>query len=207
MPLRILIVCLLFSTVSFSQNEVQNNWNRIFAKHYTSAQLESTFENSPEIYSAINYYFKESFGFVMTDCQACPVDIDELINNKIFDVYEHESLRLDVDNYSFAYKDYTITLFPKSIVYPQLDGLLPSEIISYIAPRDFPTFALTNDDNVEYADYTKRVYAWAKDFPEQYRTMTNSENLLKISIRDFALMGESRKAVVLNNAGGYLIID
>ena len=116
-------------------------------------------------------------------------------------------MRLDDVNYSFHYKEYTITLYPKNVVYSQLEGLSPSELVNYIAPRDFPTFELTNDDSAQYLDYKEKVYAWAKDFPEAYRTMTNSEDLLKISIRDFSLLDESRKEIVLNNSAGYLIFD
>jgi hypothetical protein len=209
MSLRLVIAILLFSTASFAQStsEVQSNWNRIFAMHFTTAQLESTYENDSEIYAATNYYFKESFGFVLTGCETCPVNINDLINNKLFDAYEHESLRLEDISYSFEYKDYTITLFPKDVVYNQLEGLSPTELVSYVAPRDFPSFELTNDDAAEYLVYKDKVYAWAKDFPEAYRTMTNSENLLKISIRDFSVMNEERKLLVLNHSEGCLILD
>ena len=176
-------------------------------RHYTPLRWNHIFENSPEVYTAINYYFKESFEVEMLNCSECTVDFSVLFNIDLFDVYAYESQRLDDENFTFDHKQYIITLLPKSTVYPQLQGLLPTELVNYVAPRDFPIFQLTNDDYAHYLEYKQQVYAWAKDFPEQYRTMTSADNLLKISIRDFADLAAERKAVVLNHSDGYLIID
>ena len=196
-------------SLSFGQStsNFQNDLNRILVRHYTPAQWELIGEHSPEVYGAINYYFKESFEVEMANCSECTVDYEVLYNIDLFDVYAQESKRLDDVNFTFDYKQYTITLLSKDVVYSQLQGLAPSDLINYIAPRDFPTFELTNDDYKEYLKYKERVYAWAKDFPEQYRAMTNSENFVKISIRDFSELAVERKSLVLNHADGYLIID
>ena len=209
MRLHLPIAFLLCTTFSFAQSNSnhQTDLNRVIVRHYNPAQWEHIWNYAPDMYTAINYYFKESFEVEMANCLECPVDYEILYNIDLFDVYAHESQRLDDVTFAFDFKQYIITLLPKNEVYPQLQGLIPTELVNYIAPRDFPTFELTNDDYAEYLEYKERVYAWAKDFPEQYRTMTNSGNLLRISIRDFADLAVERKSLVLNHADGYLIID
>lgn len=209
MSLRLLMPTLLLATGLFAQNgsEVQSDWNRIFAKHFTFDQLSQTFENSPEVYNAVEYYFKESFTAHLTDCESCPLDLDHLLNYQIFDVYQFESQRLDEQEFELIYRDYTITLLPKNVVYSELAGMLPTDLVNYIAPRDFPSMEMSGDLDAAYLIYKEEVYAWAKDFPSDYRTLTNSPDLLKISIRDLTLMDSARRSLVLNHDGGYLIID
>ncbi len=209
MRLPLSIGLLLLATFSFGQSTTrhQADLNRVIVRHYNPTQWEHIWNNSPEMYTAINYYFKESFEVEMANCSECEVDYEVLYNLDLFDVYAHESNRLDDANFTFSYKQYMITLLPKNNVYPQLQGLVPTELVNYIAPRDFPTFELTNDDYAEYLEYKKSVYAWAKDFPEQYRILTNDENLLKMSIKEFSELAEERKSLVLNHVDGYLIID
>jgi hypothetical protein len=201
---------LLSTTFSFGQSTLsyQADINRIISRHYNPIQLDNIWNHAPDVYTALNYYFKESFEVEMANCSECEVDLHYFFNNDLFDVYEHESNRLDDVNFSFTYKEvYTVILLPKNDVYPLLQGLLPTELVNYVAPRDFPTFQLTNDDYAHYMEYKQQVYAWAKDFPEQYRAITSASDLLKISIRAFADLTDDRKSALLNHAGGYLIID
>ena len=200
---------LLCTTFSFGQSTSnhQDDLNRVIVRHFNPTHWEYIGNFAPDMYTAINYYFKESFEIEMSNCNECEVDYNTLFNRDLFDVYAYESQRLDDSDFTFDFKEYRITLLPKNIVYPQLQGLLPTELVKYIAPRDFPMFELTNNDYAHFLEYTEKVDAWAKDFPEQYRAMTNSESLLKISIKEFSELPEEKKISFLSHSTGYLIIN
>lgn len=154
------------------------------------------------------YYFYASFEVSNLNCDTCVIDKTKLFNVHLFDVSEFESQRLQDESVTIVFKQrFSITLHSLEQVDDALDGKSIAELLTYTTPRPFPVWEeVTGDDDQDYALYKEKVYDWARDFPFQYRAMTNSPDLFKLSIKSFKELVPMRREVLLNMEL-YLIID
>jgi hypothetical protein len=191
----------------FAQSDFEGN-TRILSKHIKAEKLEEIKNTSSEVYNKIMYYFYASFEVSNLNCDTCAIDKTKLFNVHLFDVSEFEDQRLQNEAVTIVFKQrFTITLHSLTQVDDQLDGKSIAELLAHTNPRPFPVWEeVTGDDDQDYTLYKERVYDWARDFPFQYRALTNSPDLFKLSIQNFKALTSSRREMVLN-MDSYLIID
>lgn len=193
----------------YSQNAFDSlRYNRAALRYFSANEINDWQQQNSDHYGKLHYYFTESFTAELIDCSECPVDYTNLVNIDLFNIYEIESQRhlSDVTQFSFKGK-YIIHLKPVSEMSAVLDGVSPAELITRRAPREFPEWDDSGNIQNDYLEYKERVYKWARDFPEEYRSLTQSNDLLKISINEFKSYSEDRRSAIFLNPGGYLIID
>lgn len=205
-------VLLLFSTTFLfgnSQNVLDTpSLNRSMLKYFSGVELQEIAVENPQKMTELVYYFTQSFDVEFVNCASCPIDYHIFFNRDLFNIYEHENKRLNNDAFEFVYRDiYKITLKGSLVMMSNLNGSTPTDLVNYISPRVFPSWEEMGDVNIAYTTYKEKVYAWAKDYPEAYRTMTNSPDLVKVSIVVFRNLTEERKQYIMNSPNGYLIID
>ncbi|MDX2359534.1 MAG: hypothetical protein QNK23_01920 [Crocinitomicaceae bacterium] len=178
--------------------------NRSVLRHFPGEQLKQIELNDPERFGAIHTYFTQSFSVELISCKNCALDYNTFFNQELFDVSNYETQRLETEPVSFEFNDrYLVTLLPKENLSSVLGGI---GLQGLFAPQ-LPKWLSTGNDLIDYKKYKQSVEEWASTYPEEYRRITRSESLYKISIDAFLALAEERKEHVLSQPGGYLLID
>ncbi len=204
-----LIGVAIFSSTGFAQGPSTNmELNRAPLRYFSGVELEEL-ANQDEIKSTqIKYYFTQSFDVNRIDCRGCEVEIETFYNIDLFNIVEFESLRLSQSEVDFTFKGkYKITLKSLEDVLVELGGIEPADVLKIKLSKPFPEWVSTGDDDGDFKLYKSSVDKWARDFPELFRTMTSSPDLLKISFSDFIVLIDNRKEELFTRPGGYIIID
>jgi hypothetical protein len=207
--LLLLTMTIVIGTSLFAQN-AQNtpNLNRAFLRYFSGIELSQLEQEQPTFYNVLNYYMTESFTVENLDCPNCIVDYNEFYNHDLFNVYEHETRRKTSMDSIFVYKlKYVVKLKSTIEMNSHLANYSPDEIVNFVSPRPLPTWISTGDNQIDYNNYMKSVNQWAKDFPEDFRELTNSTTLRKIRFQEFISFPENKRNTFLNAGTQYLIID
>lgn len=192
----------------FAQELQFSDVNRAIIKHYGSEKLISISEENPEVFEVIQFYFKSSFDVEMIDCESCDVDENEFFNNDLFDTYEHETKRLDDEEYSFEYKDkYLVTLYSENDISDDMDEFSAEELITFKVIRPLPEWGDTGNDDEDFVNYRIQLRQWSLDFPEVFKELFLTDDVLKVSKETFFSASSARRDDILNHSGGYLILD
>ncbi len=208
--LTIFIGVILSTTTGFSQNAYDTpTLNRAILKHFPGQELSDLQTQDPTKFNQIKYYFTNSFTVKRNDCDNCVVDYDEFFNYDLFNIVDVESTRKESANHTFLFKDgkYEITLYSYTAVVAAMNGLLPSEVLKLKVNRPFPEWIDTGNAQTDYANYKISVERWIRDFPDEYRVLTSTGNVLKVPVDEFLSFPANKKNAVLTNATGYIIID
>lgn len=208
MKTSLLFVFLLLGSSIISQTAIEElGKNRTVIKYYPGFLLHEIDAAEPDKIDLIRYYFTESFIVTDLSCSDCRVDFDEFFNYYLFDVSQFENLRLQQAQNTFVFKEkFEVTLVSLDDVLVNLNGTLPADLLHLRVSRPFPEWNDTGNGMDDYAKYKNEVMKWARDFPEEYRTLT-SGSLLKVRINDFLSLSPERKTSVLTHPDGYLLID
>lgn len=206
----ILATLLLAFTTSFAQSALQSPYyNRAVLRYYSPTKLTALEQNDPAKLASIMYYFNQSYNVSLTDCPACDVDYDALLNQEAFNVVNFEHLRLGSEEVRFSFKEnmYEITLHPKQLVQANLGTIPITAILTQEASDPLPQWVSTGDNDVDYNTYKRALTHWVVRYPEKYRTLTNGNELIKIQISEFLSLPEDKRTSLSSNASGFIIID
>lgn len=179
--------------------------NRIIIKYFPGFQLESILSNNPELHSELQSYFTSSFIIERSDCKGCDVDYSELLNIELFDVSVFEVFRAPSERVQIEFMPdkYTVTLLSQQELLLLLNGNSFNDLIN----QSFPKWIDSGDLEADYVAYKSNIAYWATLFPNAYRTITNSNETIKVRFSEFSLMSPQRKSSVFNNQKGYYITD
>jgi hypothetical protein len=197
------VTTFFYSEINAQESTLNLLENRAALREYTIGQLERLKQSDRKAFKKVDYYYTQSFEAAFINCDNCALDLNVLINRDLFNVREFENLRPASSTYTFEYLEtYVITLKSLEEVDAAKDAIDQGP-----APRPLPVWNSTGDNQQDYANYKADLHEWIMDFPEDYRTLTSSGNLMVMKISDFAQLEPSRKEIVLNNSNGYLIVD
>lgn len=86
-------------------------------------------------------------------------------------------------------------------------GISFDAVLNFKAFREIPEWVETGNGVLDYTNYKSEIEKWAKDFPDKFKELTSTTNILKIPIGEFLNYSQSRKNAVLSHPDGYIIID
>jgi hypothetical protein len=210
----ILLTLLTGISVQFSVSLAQGAYdtpylNRAVLRFFSGTELTDLESNSPDKFDKLKYYFTQSFTVELNNCPGCIVDYDQFFNQELFNIVQFEDLRKVQNTYSFPFKEnkYQITLLSQEDINAVIGPINTTSVLTYLQYREFPQWIMTGDDVADYENYKIELEKWASDFPEEYRALTSSTDLLKIHFGDFVSLVDERKHKVFTHPGGYMIIE
>jgi hypothetical protein len=197
---------LIFVNSCFSQVEFKLiAQNRIIQKHFNEVSLRKIEVADANRLQTLYSYFTQSFVYTVDTDE--DISIKTLLDVFHFDISEFESLRIQSANYTFKFKEkFSITLYSKDYLTSLLNGYDRLDLISKLPARTFPLFVSTGNMNLDFQNYKKLVWDWAKDFPQEYQEYCSTESVIHIRITDFSSMSTEKRALV-TASGNYLLID
>jgi hypothetical protein len=178
--------------------------NRIIQKHHHPSKIETIHRLDSARLEVLWQYFSNSFSF---ETNGTPITVQELMNIQQFDITEFEHLRQQNTTAHVMYRN-SISITLKSINDLQvlLQGYDLNELVNKVPQRPFPLWTSGQFTALDFENYKKEVWAWAKDYPEEYLQITADPNYLHIHFQDFKDLDNSRRSQILNQQL-YLIID
>ncbi|MFT5779807.1 MAG: hypothetical protein ACI837_002766 [Crocinitomicaceae bacterium] len=182
--------------------------NRSVLKYYNGNDLVELSTEAPEIYEQMRNYFVNSYMISKVDCKECSIDMNEFFNRSLFNIVDFEDTRdMNVQIQIEFKEEYIITLLSTNELTALIEGAAASEMLEIKLDRPFPGLVDTGDFDGDYANYKTSLRDWIKDFPNEYRTLVASNELLRISLTEYISLPQDRKDTVLSNSTGYLITD
>ena len=199
----------LFMFASNAQNTYDaNQLNRAILREFNGDQIQTLMDTDPQRLEKIILYFTQSFQVEDYNCATCIVDYNDFFNISLFNIYDHESERLDNNESSLIFKEkYLITFLSKSDLNTLLGGITPFELINGLPERPFPSWISYTNDHLDFENYKEEIINWSNDFPKQFLAIKKSPNVLKMRFAQFAEMTSDEKNAVLSFPGGYIIVD
>lgn len=176
---------------------------RHIIKYYPGKMLHDL-EGVTGALSAIDYYFNHSYSVSNQSCSGCSLDSVHFYNKLLFDIREFEHNRLQTETRTVEYKGYNIELKSKEVVQAQLGTFSIEQMGELRALRPLPKFKYTGSLEADYASYNRELEKWIRDFPEEYRTLTSSDGLIRVKLEQYPLLADERK--VLLETVDYIII-
>lgn len=211
LTLRCTLTCtliLLYPLLSHAQSNPQHDlrYHRGTMRHFSGNEIDAMKVSNPTHYAALLYYFTQSFNVTYIDCPDCKVDMESFYNQDLFNISEHEALRLQGNTYSFIYRDrYAVTLKSLSDIVSEM-GMAVNQVMSK-EPRPLPLYTDTGNPETDYQNYSLELRAWTYDFPEQYRLLTSEGNVLKLTIAQYLALSPERLTMLNSGTNTYILID
>lgn len=203
----IFLSLLIFSTEAQTTYDT-HQLNRAIMREFSGEQLQTMMDSDLQRLEKITLYFNHSFTVEDYNCSECPIDKIDLFNISLFNVYDHETERLENQEITFLYKEkYSITLLSKSDLNNLLDGKTPFELIHGLPERAFPSWVSESYEQIDFESYKTELQLWSTDFPKLYLKKKQSVNVLKVHFSQFCEMTNSERTAVLTFPGGYIIVD
>jgi len=178
--------------------------NRIIQKHLHPSKIETIHRLDSTRLEVLWQYFSNSFSF---ETNGTPITVQELLNIQHFDITEFEHLRQQNSSTQVMYRN-SISITLKSINDLQvlLQGYNLTALLNEIPQRPFPLWISAQFTASDFDNYKKEVWAWAKDYPEEYLEITADPDRLHIRFQDWKDFDNSRRSQIQNQQL-YLIID
>lgn len=181
--------------------------NRAVLRYFDTERMQELLSN-PERVAKVMYYFTHSFQVTLVDCNNCPIDYEVFYNTDLFNMYQYENQRLPSAPVTLNYRDkYVVTLAPADEVAANLGGITPFELIRGIPYRPLPTWVATGNDDYDFQQYKTALIAWKTDFPQDFKQLKKSKELVKIRYVQFRAMNADQRAAMLSQSPAYLIVD
>lgn len=177
--------------------------NRIVQKHQHLDRLAKIHQLDPQRLQVLWEYLSNSYTFTSNGTQ---LSITELMNIQQFDVTEFEHLRLSNTNMQFQYRGITITLKSNEDLQTLLQGYSTDELLNKLPETPFPIWTSSTFSEEDFNAYKAKVWAWAKDYPEEYLEVTSDPTRMHIHFQEWQTFNEYRRTQIINDLK-YLIID
>ena len=197
------LLIVLTSYLTFGQSPSELGKFRHIIKYYPGNSLYDLANTSGAL-TAIDYYFNHSFSVLNPNCESCPLDSLNFFNQLLFDIREFEHNRAQSEIVTLDFKGYSIALEPIDLVQTELGSFTIGQMGDLRAIRPLPKFVYSGNLEADYAAYSHNLDKWIRDFPEEYRTLTSSESLIRVKLDQFPLLAYERK--VLLETVDYIII-
>lgn len=197
------LLIVLTSYLAFGQSPSELGKFRHIIKYYPGNNLYDLANTSGAL-SAIDYYFNHSYSVNDQACESCPLDSIHFYNTLLFDIREFEHNRLQSEVATIEYKGFSIGLEPIDVVQAQLGNFTIDQLGELRAMRPLPKFNYTGNLEADYAKYHELLDRWARDFPENYRTLTSSSELIKLRLELYPTLSDERKEYL--DSVDYIII-
>lgn len=189
----------LFSQTSFK--DIASN--RIIQKYHNQQQLEKIATLDDTRLQTLYSYFTASFSFSSLDNS---VDINKLLNIYHFDVYSFENLRDPENPVSFTFHDnITVTLLAGSQLTQLLGGYALTDLIEKIPNRPFPSWTAQTFTESDFKSYKEQVWDWARDYPQDYLTLTSDAAVRHISFSELVATTAEKRTQLLT--GQYIVVE
>lgn len=206
---RLSLCALLFVSISsWAQSNPQTklSLNRAPLRYFSALELDAMEQENPTHYAALLYYFTASFSVQAYNCEGCEVDYTTFYNYYLFNIKEHESLRLNSESYSFVYRDkFLVSLHPETELRSAMGMGLEQAMRKDLRP--LPVYTDSGNPELDYANYTLEMKRWKLDFPEAYREISARSSVAHIPLQEFINLPEARKNDLNTRPNSYLLID
>ncbi len=181
--------------------------NRAVLRYFDSERMQELL-GDPDRKAKVMYYFTQSFQVVPSDCATCPMDYETFFNNDLFNIFELESHRQPSAPVTLNYRNkYVVTLSPGDEVTAHIGGIAAFELVKGIPYRALPTWVSTGSDDADFQQYKNALVAWKTDFPQEFRDLKKSPDLLKIRYFQFRQMTPEQRTAILAQSSLYIIVD
>lgn len=179
--------------------------NRIIQKYQTFDRLQKIENGDPNRLEALWNYFTASYTFESNiESNLTP---EKLLNVYHFDVYQFENQRLENESYTFQLnKSVSITLLPKQVVLTSIAPYDIEELVHGIPARPIPLWTASTFSPDNFQAYKEKIWEWAKDFPEEYLTLTADPSIVHVSFNNLSRLDETRRSEILSYPI-YFIVD